>query len=751
MGMSCASCVRRVETALSEARGVRSAEVNLALRRATITYSPSETTPDAIASAIEQAGYETVRPEPAPVVEIVEASETLDAEAAADAHEVQELRRSLVIAVVLTVPLLVVAMSHGLLPWTESTFGRWLQFVLATPVVFGPGRRFFRLALVALRHRTADMNTLVAIGVGAAWLQSTVALIAPGLFATAEHVHAPHLYFEASAAILSFILLGKLLESRARKHLAEAVHHLVSLQPKTARRLRKDDDVEEEVATSALVRGDRIVVRPGERIAADGEVLRGPSAVDESMLTGESLPVDKNAGDEVYGGTLNQSGALTVVVSTAGKGSALARIVEAVERAQSGKAPIARLADKVSAIFVPIVLAIATVSLLVWFAVNPTAEGFAIAVTRFVAVLVIACPCALGLATPAAVAVGTGRGAELGVLFKGGPVLETVSRVNLVLFDKTGTLTQGTPSVTDVVDATGRGEDALLALAASAEKPSEHPLARALVRGAEDKGLALSRADGFRNVPGKGIEARVDSNVIRVGTTEWLREVSVDPSPLEAKAEELAGRGRGVFFCAVGKELAGLIAVADPVAPGAKQAILDLRAMGIGVGMLTGDRERTARTIGDELGVSEIFAGVAPEDKSRIVSERRAEGRVVAMVGDGINDAPALAAADVGIAIGSGTDVAMAASDVALLRSSASGVPTALRLGRATLRTIHQNLFWAFIYNLIGIPVAAGLLYPWTGWLLSPVFASAAMSLSSVSVLMNSLRLRRFRVSMPAL
>ncbi|MCL2778465.1 MAG: heavy metal translocating P-type ATPase [Polyangiaceae bacterium] len=778
-GMTCAGCVRRVETALLAAPGIRHADVNLVLRRATVSYSPSETTPDAIASVIEKTGYKTVRPEPAeglatapspgveagrashstpndsttpsqaptaPVASTSEAKAAL-AEADADAREVHELRRSLLVAAALTVPLLVLAMSHGLIPQAESTLGRWLQFALATPVVFGPGRRFFRLALVALRHRTTDMNTLVALGAGAAWLASAVTLIAPGLFAHAEHDHPPHLYFEASAAILTFVLLGKLLETRARKHLADAVHHLVSLRPTTARRLRENSDEEEEVETSTLARGDRIVVRPGERIAADGEVLSGSSAVDESMLTGESLPIDKTEGDKVFGGTLNQSGALTVRVLTAGKGSALARIVEAVERAQSGKAPIARLADKVASVFVPVVLAIATLSLLVWFVVNPTADGFAIAATRFVATLVIACPCALGLATPAAVAVGTSRGAELGILYKGGPVVETVSRVNLVLFDKTGTLTEGAPTVTDVVDATGRGQDALLALVATAEAPSEHPLARALVRGATEKGLKLGSAAGFRSVAGKGIEARVDLRAVRVGTAEWMREGSIDPSPLEDKAEELASRGRSVFFCAVGKKLAGLVAVADPIAPGAKKAIADLRAMGIDVAMLTGDRERTARAIADELGVGEVFAGVSPEDKARVVSERRGKGHVVAMVGDGINDAPALAAADVGIAIGSGTDVAMAASDVALLHSSVAGVPTALRLGRATLRTIRQNLFWAFVYNLVGIPIAAGLFYPWWGWLLSPVFASAAMSLSSVSVLLNSLRLRRFSLS----
>ena len=737
IGMTCAACVRRVDKALRAVDGVRDANVNLVTHRATVTVGPSVSV-DALAAAIEKAGYEAVRDDRTKGAEDARAKAIEDAED----REHRSLKRGFIVAAALTMPLLVVAMSHGLMAWTETAFGRWLQFALATPVVFGPGRRFFRLAWAAAKHRAADMNTLIAIGTAAAWIYSTVALVAPGLFPHAAHGLVPHLYFEAAAAVLSFVLLGKTLETRARKRLADAVRGLVALQPKTARRLR--GSVEEDVPIASLVTNDLVVVRPGERIPADGEVVRGASAIDESMLTGESLPVDKAPGDKVYGGTLNQSGALTFRVTAAGKGSALARIVEAVEQAQGSKAPIARLADTVSGIFVPIVLGIATITLVVWVVLDPTADGFAAAVERFVAVLVIACPCALGLATPAAVAVGTGRGAELGILVKGGAALEALSRVNRVLLDKTGTLTTGKPTLTDVIDRTGEGEDALLALVASVEKMSEHPVARAVASGATSRKLALFDVDEFKSVAGHGIEGRVQNRLVRVGTADFLREGGTDTTDLEEEAERLATRGRTPFFVALDGVLSGLIAVADPPSVHARRALEELSAMGVQVAMVTGDRARTARAVGLELGIEDVIAEVKPEDKARVVFEQRAKGRVVAMVGDGINDAPALAGAHVGIAIGSGADVAVAAADVALMRGGIAGLPTALRLGRATLRTIRQNLFWAFVYNIVGIPLAAGLLYPWTGWQLSPVLASAAMSLSSVSVLTNSLRLRRF-------
>ncbi|KYF86899.1 ATPase, partial [Sorangium cellulosum] len=552
-GMTCAACVRRVEKALRATPGVAEATVNLVTQRATIAYDARTTTPAALAHAIVEAGYEVPevpdasalggapaapadagvtaasgdtaasadagvtaasagapppRPHPA-------ASERAAAMDAAEQRERRALRRDVAIAALFTAPLLAVAMSHGALPALEGAFGRWLSLALATVVVLGPGRRFFRLAFGALRHRAADMNTLVSLGAGAAWLYSTAAVVAPGLFPHAEHGHLPPVYFEAAAAIVTFVLIGRLLETRARKRLADAVRGLVALQPKTARRLR--GDAEDEVPAAALAPGDLVLVRPGERIATDGEVVRGASAVDESMLTGESMPVDKTAGSAVLGGTLNQSGALTLRVTKTGADTALARIVEAVEQAQGSRAPIARLADVVSGVFVPVVAAVASLAFVAWLAVDPTAAGLATAIERFVAVLVIACPCALGLATPAAVAVGTGRGAELGVLVKGGAALEAASRVDTVLLDKTGTLTSGRPELTDVVALAGHGEAELLGLAAAAELQSEHPVARAIVEGARGRGVGLPAASDFRAEIGHGIEARAAGRLVRAG------------------------------------------------------------------------------------------------------------------------------------------------------------------------------------------------------------------------------------------
>ncbi|WP_437594270.1 heavy metal translocating P-type ATPase [Sorangium sp. So ce1000] len=694
---------------------------------------------------------------PAPALAPRPQSSAADRAAAMDAAEQKEqrkLRRDVAIAALLTAPLLAVGMSHGAIPALDGAFGRWLSLALATIVIFGPGRRFFRLTWSALRHRAADMNTLVSLGAGAAWLYSTAAVAAPGLFPHAEHGHAPHgntphgntppVYFEAAAAIVTFVLIGKLLETRARKRLADAVRGLVALQPKTARRVRGDGDAEDEVPAAALAPGDLVRVRPGERIATDGEVVSGASAVDEAMLTGESMPVDKTAGSAVFGGTLNQSGALTFRVTKTGADTALARIVEAVEQAQGSRAPIARLADVVSGIFVPVVLGVASLAFLVWLAIDPTAAGLATAVERLVAVLVIACPCALGLATPAAVAVGTGRGAELGVLVKGGAALEAASRVDTVLLDKTGTLTSGRPELTDVVDLAGHGEAELLGLVAAAERESEHAVARAIVEGARSRGVAMAKASAFRAEIGHGIEARVSGRLVRVGTAAWLRKAGIDTAALEAEADRVAAQGRTPSFVAVDGRLAGLVAVADRPTEEARRAVAELTQLGVEVAMVTGDRAGAARAVAAELGIRAVFAEVKPEDKATLVREQRAAGRRVAMVGDGINDAPALAGADVGIALGSGTDIAVASADVALIRGGIAGLPVALGLARATLRTIRQNLFWAFIYNVIGIPIAAGLLYPLTGWLLSPVLASAAMSLSSVSVLTNSLRLRAF-------
>jgi len=741
-GMTCAACVRRIEKAVRAVPGVHEATVNLVTQRASIRLDPSATNARALTGAIEKAGYTVIDEHTTASTAVGGALSKADVLAEVEAREQRTIRRDVIVSAVFTVPLLVLAMSHGAIPGTEGTFGRWIQFVLATPVVFGPGRRFLRLAWTALRHRTADMNTLVSIGVLAAWGYSMVALTIPRVFPHAEHGVVPHLYFEAAAAVISFVLFGKFLETRARRRLSDAVRGLVALVPKTARRVGADGS-ESDVPVESLSTGDLVLVRPGERIPTDGHVVRGSSAVDESMLTGESLPVDKREGTPVFGGTLNQSGSLTFRVTRVGAETALARIVEAVEQAQGSRAPIARLADVVSAYFVPIVIGLATVTLIVWYIASP-ASGIAVAVERFVAVLVLACPCALGLATPAAVAVGTGRGAELGILVKGGAVLEAASRVDTVLLDKTGTVTEGKPTLTDVIDSSGRGDLALLALVGAVERQSEHPVAQAIVQGAIARGAQLPDASEFVMEPGAGVAGTVESVSVRIGTSAWLGAANIATTPLDAAADELAARGRTPSFVAIDGELAGIVAIADRPTAEARIAIAELKAMGIDVAMVTGDRRGTAEAVATELGIDRVFAEVRPEDKARIVAEERAKGRTVAMVGDGINDAPALAGAHVGIAIGTGTDIAVAAADIALLRGGIGVLPRALQLSRSTLRTIRQNLFWAFIYNVIGIPIAAGALYPFTGWLLSPVLASAAMSLSSVSVLANSLRLRRF-------
>ncbi len=725
-GMTCAACVRRIEKAVRAVPGVGEATVNLVTQRASITFDPNAAPRTSLVAAIEKAGYGVVEPVVAKA----------DARAAAEAREQHTIRRDFAIAAILTLPLLVIGMSHGAIPGTSGPIGHWTQFVLATPIVFGPGLRFIRLAWAALRHRSADMNTLVSIGVLAAWVYSTVTLMA-------GHASESHLYFEAAGAIVSFVLLGKLLETRARKRLSDAVRGLVALVPKTARRIEQDQEVDVDVAALAI--GDLVLVRPGERIPTDGKVVRGAAAVDESMLTGESLPVDKREGSLVFGGTLNQSGSLTFEITRTGSDTALGRIVEAVEQAQGSRAPIARLADVVSAFFVPIVIGIAALAFVVWFAIDPTSSGFAVAVERFVAVLVIACPCALGLATPAAVAVGTGRGAELGILVKGGAVLEAASRVDTVFLDKTGTVTEGKPALTDVVDVSTHGERALLALVAAVERHSEHPVAQAIVDGAESIGVPRLNATDFVMQAGGGVQGTVDGQVVRIGTSTFLALKGTNTAQLEPAADALASRGRTPSFVSIDGELAGIVAIADRPTEDAAFAIAELKAMGIEVAMLTGDRAATGRAVAHELGIEHVFAEVRPEDKARIIAEARARGRIVAMVGDGVNDAPALAGAHVGIAIGSGTDIAVAAADIALMRDGIAALPRALRLARATLRTIRQNLFWAFVYNAVGIPIAAGALYPATGWLLSPVLASAAMSLSSVSVLANSLRLRRVR------
>ena len=708
-GMTCATCVSRVERALSETPGVERAAVNLVTKRASVRFDPDRASRDAMARAIEDAGYH------------------VGAEQKPDEpdHEARDRARDALIAGALAIPLLVLGMAH-----VSGAAFMWIELALATALLAGPGRTFFVLAAKATRHGFADMNTLVALGAGAAFVYSTAnVLFVP---------HHAHVYFEAAGAIVAFVLLGRFLEARARHRLGDAVRGLVSMQPATARVLRGEKEL--ETIVSAIEVGDRVRVRPGERLPADGEVERGAASIDESMLTGESAPVEKIAGARVFGGTLDRDGELVVRVTRPEKDSALARIVKALEEAQGSKAPIARLADRVSGVFAIAVLAIAAVTLATWLALG---AGLPVALERFVAVLVIACPCALGLATPAAIAVGTGRGAELGVLVKGGVALETASRVDVVLVDKTGTLTSGKPRVVTA-------DDEGLAIAASAELPSEHPLGVAIVAEARARGIDPKAPESFRAEPGGGVIARVGDHDVRIGTARHLEAAKVDLRDGTARAEALARDGQTPVLVARDGVLAFVIGLRDEPAPGAKRAMSRLREMGIDVAILSGDRAAVVDAIAKDLGVARAIAEVRPEDKARIVKEERARGHVVAMVGDGINDAPALASADVGVTVARAADIAAAASDIALVSGSIEALPTAIALARATLRTIRQNLFWAFVYNVVGIPIAAGALYPVFGWQLSPVLASAAMSLSSVSVLLNSLRLRRALRSSPS-
>ncbi len=740
LGMTCAACVGRIERVLGRAPGVLDARVNLATQHATIDYDPAATAPEALAEAIRGAGYE-VPDVPAAGEAPPDAASRLARIDAAEESDARRDRRDLIVAAALAVPLLVVGMSHGAIPGTAGAAGRYLQLALATAVVFGPGRRFLRLAVAALRHRSADMNVLVALGALTAWGWSAAVTFVPRLLPHGEHGHVP-VYFEAAGAIVAFMLLGKALERRARRRLGDAVRGLVALQPPSATRLR--GGVELEVTVGSLLPGDRVRVRPGQRVPTDGTVVEGQAAVDESMLTGESVPVERGPGDPVQGGTLVEGGSLVIEVTRRGAESAVARIVDAVSEAQGTRAPIARLADRVSAVFVPAVVALAALTFAVWMLLPHGPDGLAAAVEHFVAVLVIACPCALGLATPAAVAVGTSRAAALGLLVKGGEALERASKIDQVLFDKTGTLTLGRMALARVVPTGGRDEDELLALAAAAEAGSEHPVARAIVASATARGLTAVAATDFTATPGGGVRARVGASRVCVGTARWLASQGVAADALESAAADAADRGETPVFVAIDGAVAGLVTVADTVRPEAAATVAALTAMGVSVAIATGDRRATALTVACAVGVGEVHAEVRPEEKAALVARLRAAGRTVAMVGDGVNDAPALAAADLGVAMGGGADVAAAAADVTILRGGVGAVPTALALARATLRTIRQNLFWAFVYNLVGIPLAAGLLEPVTGWSLSPVFASAAMSLSSVSVLLNSLRLRRW-------
>ncbi|MEZ6036596.1 MAG: heavy metal translocating P-type ATPase [Planctomycetota bacterium] len=745
-GMTCAACVRRVERALQKLDGVAGATVNLATQQAQTSFDPARVSRPQLDAAIVDAGY-GVLTAPAKTHEanadgapVAAAAAPPNARERADREERRRLLRDLAIAATATIPLLVLGMSHGAIPFADTPAGHYVQLVLASIVLFGPGMRFLRGGFTALRHRSPDMNTLVSLGALAAWTWSTVVTFAPHWLTHGEH-QAPHVYFEATGAILSFVLLGKFLESRARWRLGDAVRHLHAMVPAKARRVDAGD--EHEVPVAALRVGDVVRVRPGERAPVDGVVTDGASAFDESLLTGESVPVDKLPGDRIVGGSMNTTGAVLLRVVHTGRDTAIARIAAAVEEAQGSHAPIQRFADRASAVFVPIVLALAAITFAAWWLQQPDAAGLAAAIQYTVAVLVIACPCALGLATPAAVAVAAGRSAELGVLFRNGAAVEQASHIDRVFLDKTGTLTKGRPELAAIELLADLDEGEALRLAAAAELGSEHPFARAIVEAARQRGVPLERAAEFAATPAMGVTSRIDGARIAVGKPEWLRSLGVDDDVAATQiVSDMAERGLTPLLVARHRTPVAVLGLADGLRSEASDAVAALRAMQVRVAVLTGDRRRVAEALTASLGIDEVHAELLPADKARLVAEAQQRGERVAMVGDGVNDAQALAQADLGIALGTGTDVAAAAADVALLRSGLEGLPTALGLARATMRTIRQNLVWASVYNLLGIPIAAGAFAAF-GLSLSPVLASAAMSLSSVSVLLNSLRLRR--------
>jgi Cu+-exporting ATPase len=738
-GMTCASCVARVEEALSSVPGVISANVNLASEKATVEYAEDVRVAD-LQKAVHEAGYE-----------LGSEAETLEDVTTAAQREINALRNRVIFAAVLAAVIMVLSLIPDFL-------GKpYLLWALATPVQFWIGWRFYKGMWGALRHRTADMNTLIAVGTSVAYLYSVVAVLFPDLFAAAGV--GPALYFDTAAVIIALILLGRFLEARARGQTSEAIKKLIGLKPKTATVIRGGKEI--EISVDDVQVGDLILVRPGGRIPVDGIVRQGYSTIDESMITGESIPVDKNIGDTVIGGTINKMGSFQFEATRVGKDTTLARIIRLVEEAQGSKAPIQRLADVISSYFVPAVIGIAVLTFIVWFFLGPQ-PTLTYALLNFVAVLIIACPCALGLATPTAIIVGTGKGAENGVLIRSGEALERAHKINSVLLDKTGTLTRGEPMVTDIIGSPSFNEAEVLRLAASVEHDSEHPLAQAIVKAASVRNLKLFKISDFKAMPGHGVEAKVGGKSLLLGNLALIKDRRILLDGLVKKAEQLWGEGKTVLFFSVDSKAAGMIALADTLKPDAEEAVEALHKLDIEVVMITGDNARTAEAIAREAGIDRVLAEVLPENKAAEVKRLQGEGKVVAMVGDGINDAPALAQADVGIAIGTGTDMAMETGDITLLSGELDGIVTAISLSKRTMRTIKQNLFWAFAYNVILIPVAAGVLYLFFGrtgipsglhfifgnyGFLNPMLAALAMAASSITVVSNSLRLRTFKAA----
>jgi Cu+-exporting ATPase len=733
-GMHCAACVGRVQHAV-EGEGVSSAVVNLMTNSATVTYDPAVATPESLVERIKSTGYGASLP-----VGTQTDAERQEEQDRARREEYLDYRRKGIVSLAIGAAVMLVPMRLAM----RTPIWPWAQLVITSAVMLWAGRMFYSRAWTAARHGSADMNTLIAVGTGSAYLYSLAATVAPSAFTS--HGVAPSLYYEAVIIIIALILVGNALEARAKGETAGAIRRLIDLQPRTARVLRNLQEL--DVPIGELVSGDIVIVRPGERIPVDGAVTKGSSNVDESMLTGEPMPVTKNAGDKVTGGTINLTGAFRFKATTLGASSVLARIVKMMREAQGTRAPVQRLADRISSVFVPVVIVIAAITFTIWF--FAAGEGsFVRALAASVAVLIIACPCAMGLAVPTAVMVATGKGAQLGVLIKGGAALERASEITTVVLDKTGTVTAGKPAITDVVMAplATLDETAMLQLAASLEANSEHPLAAAIVAHAKGRGINTSKAGSFESVTGRGAMGVIDGHAVIAGNGAMMEDWSVDAAPLAADADRLTGEAKTVVFVGVDGRLAALVAIADPIKPTSVEAVRRLRALGLDVVMLTGDQPRTAHAIASAAGIDRVVAGVLPEGKRDEIRRLQGEGRVVAMIGDGINDAPALAQADVGIAIGTGSDIAIEAGDITLMRGDLRAAVHAIELARATMRTMRQNLFWAFIYNSVGIPLAAGALYPAFGILLSPIIASAAMAMSSVSVVTNSLRLRRFQAS----
>lgn len=740
-GMHCASCQTIIKMSLGDLPGVTEASVNLATERASVTFRPDEVTKDAIIKAVVDTGYTAI--------ELTE-DEGVDKQREEQEREYRSIVRTFIFSLALSLPLLILSLpmmginAFGTMlsmQWMDWPYHPYVLFALATPVQFIAGWRFYKGSWAALKNKTGNMDLLIALGTSAAYFYSVAATF---------FIKDGEIFYETAALLITFVILGKLLEMRAKGKTSDAIKKLMGLSPKTARVLR--DETEIEIPIDEVKVDDLVIVKPGEKIPVDGVIVQGSTSIDESMITGESVPIDKREGSEVIGATINKNGFITFKTTKVGKDTVLSQIIKLVEDAQGSRAPIQRFADQVSAYFVPVVVAIAVTTFIVWYMVGGAPDRFVFALMAGTAVLVIACPCALGLATPTAIMVGTGKGAENGILIKGGEALETAHKLSAIVFDKTGTLTTGQPAVTNIVPLAGDSSGAydaagILRLAGGLEQGSEHPLAEAVVKKAKEDGLAGATVKEFEALPGFGVRGTVEKHPVLFGNRKLMAGQKIDVSAHEKDIEVLETQGKTVMILAIEGHLAGLIAVADTIKDNAREAVTKLRSMGIDVAMITGDNSRTAAAIAKEAGIDWVLAEVLPEDKAKEVQKLQAEGKVVAMVGDGINDAPALAQADVGIALGSGTDIAMETGEIVLIKNDIRDVVTAVELSKATIRKIKANMFWALFYNVLGIPIAAGVLYPFFHMMLRPEIAGAAMALSSVSVVTNSLLLRRFKPS----